>query len=264
MGNKARLSVAVLSVAAVASALAGTAGAAPPPSSSSGHSTVSAASPAAATAAASTRYTAGRYLVTFADEPAASYTGYAKGFKATRPAPGKHLNAKSAAVKAWRGHLVAKHDRALAKVGATKIYDYTVANNGVAVKLSRQQAYKLSKIAGVVALRRDQKAKPDTSDSPTFLGLTAPGGLWDQLGGQKNAGAGVVVGVIDTGIWPESKAFAGKTGIPVPADWNGKCVAGEQFPVTSCNDKLIGARYFVEGLQQAPHRQGGVPLPARR
>ena len=61
----------------------------------------------------------------------------------------------------------------------------------------------------------------------------------------------MVVGVIDTGIWPESTAFAGGTGIPVPADWHGACVSGERFDKNlHCNDKLIGARYYVAGFNK--------------
>ena len=74
----------------------------------------------AAVAPAAPGYTSGRYLVTFADEPVASYTGYAKGFAATQPRAGHKLNATSTAALAWQAHLVAKHDAALAKVGATK------------------------------------------------------------------------------------------------------------------------------------------------
>ena len=77
-------------------------------------------------------YTAGRYIVTFADDPVAEYTGYVKGFPATRAAAGKKLNAPSAAAKNWQQRLIGMHDNALAKVGATKIYDYTITNNGVA------------------------------------------------------------------------------------------------------------------------------------
>src|SRR2546422_6024394 len=69
-------------------------------------------------------YTAGSYLVTFTDEAVASYTGYAKGFAATQPRAGHKLDATSRAAKAWQAHLVAKHDQALARVGATKLYDY--------------------------------------------------------------------------------------------------------------------------------------------
>jgi subtilisin family serine protease len=193
-------------------------------------------------------YAAGRYIVTFAEDPVASYAGTTKGFAATRPAAGKHIDPSSAAVVRWQKHLTAVHDAALATVGATKIYDYTVTNNAVAVKLTAQQATKLAATRGVIGLSKDQLAHPDTSLSPHFLGLDAPNGLWAQLGGNTRAGAGVVVGVIDTGIWPESKAFAGNTGIPVPSDWTGKCVSGENFPNTSCNDKLIGARYYLEGF----------------
>jgi len=193
-------------------------------------------------------YAAGRYVVTFADEPVASYNGYAKGYPATRPTRGHKVDADSAAVARWRAHLTARHDAALAAVEATKIYDFTITNNAVVAQLSARQANKLAKTAGVLDLTKDTLSHPDTTDSPHFLGLDAPGGLWSQLGGGAQAGAGTVVGVIDTGIWPESASFAGGTGIPVPATWNGKCVAGQNFPVTACNDKLIGARYYLGGF----------------
>jgi subtilisin family serine protease len=190
----------------------------------------------------------GRYIVTFADEPVASYDGYARGYPATRPQPGQKLNANSAASRRWQANLVAKHDAAMRSVGATKIYDYTITNNGVAAQLTSEQAFALSKYPGVVALEEDQLRQPATSTTPEFLGLTAGNGLWAQLGGASNAGAGVVVGVIDTGIWPESRAFSGGTGIPVPADWRGRCVGGELFSKRLCNDKLIGARYYTGGF----------------
>ena len=193
-------------------------------------------------------YRAGRYIVSFADEPLASYDGSVRGYPATRPVRGRKLDVTSEAARRWQARLVARHDAALARVGATKIYDYTVTNNGFAADLTAEQATALSKVPGVVALERDVAKRVDTTDSPDFLGLTKSGGLWSELGGAKNAGAGVVVGVIDTGIWPESAAFAGGTGIPVPADWRGACVAGERFPVTTCNDKLVGARYYVDGF----------------
>lgn len=197
---------------------------------------------------AASPYAAGRYIVTFADEPVAAYDGYKKGFAATRPKAGQKLNPKSAAAVKWQKHLTAQHDAALAKVGATKYYDYTITNNAVAVKLTARQAAKLARTKGVIALSKDRLMQPDTTQSPHFLGLDAEGGLWQQLGGNEDAGAGVVVGVIDTGIWPESASFAGGTGIPVPADWRGECVDGERFTKHLCNDKLIGARYFVAGF----------------
>jgi subtilisin family serine protease len=193
-------------------------------------------------------YSSGRYIVTFVDDPAASYSGYVRGFPATRPAAGRKLNPNASSVGAWRGHLTSLHDAALARVGASKIYDYTVTNNGVAADLTARQATALAKQPGVIAMAKDAVAHADTTESPHFLGLDAVGGIWSQLGGGRNAGAGVVVGVIDTGIWPENPSFAGHTGIPVPSTWHGTCVAGQNFPVTECNDKLIGARYYVSGF----------------
>ena len=131
--------------------------------------------------AAANQYTAGRYLVTFADAPVAEYSGNVKGFPASRAAAGKKLNAHSAAAQKWQKHLTSTHDAALAKVGATKIYDYTVTNNGVATRLSASQALKLSLQPGVIHLEKDQRAQLDTTESPRFLGLDAAGGIWSQL-----------------------------------------------------------------------------------
>ncbi|BAT79536.1 hypothetical protein VIGAN_02244000 [Vigna angularis var. angularis] len=58
-----------------------------------------------------------------------------------------------------------------------------------------------------------------------------------------------VEGVFDTGIWPERQSFSGRDLGPVPAKWKGECVAGKSFPATSCNRKIIGARYFSEGYE---------------
>jgi subtilisin family serine protease len=33
-----------------------------------------------------------------------------------------------------------------------------------------------------------------------------------------------------------------------PAGWQGQCQAGEGFATTDCNNKLIGARYYIDGF----------------
>lgn len=196
----------------------------------------------------STGFTEGDYIVTFADEPVASYTGYRRGYPRTMPARGRKIDRDSAAVRRWRGFLRERHDRALERVGAAKYYDFTVTNNGVAAHLTGRQAARLDKMRGVIAVSPDRKQQVDTTDSPSFLGLDAAGGLWEQLGGPDDAGAGVVVGIVDTGIWPESDAFAGGTDLPVPATWSGQCEPGERFTPRTCNDKLVGARYYLRGF----------------
>ncbi|WP_428833273.1 protease inhibitor I9 family protein [Micromonospora coerulea] len=91
---------------------------------------------------------------------APALAGGAADFKATKPKAGNKLDPDSSAVKAWRAHLTGKHDAAMAKVGATKIYDYTITNNGVAANLTKAQATALAKTPGIVGLERDQASHP--------------------------------------------------------------------------------------------------------
>ena len=45
----------------------------------------------------------------------------------------------------------------------------------------------------------------DTISTPDFLGLSGASGVWTkQFGGQSHAGEGVIIGVIDSGFWPEN------------------------------------------------------------
>ena len=201
----------------------------------------------------------GTYLVVFSDEPAATYDGNVAGYARTRPDSGKKLDPTRTEVQKWRGRLTSLHDSVLQRVGGTKLADYTVATNGVAATLTAGQVRQLSRTAGVVRVEKDAERQLDTTYSPTFLGLNKPGGLWEQTGGDKEAGQGVSVGVIDSGIGPESASVAGKelkrdaAGQPVEASglrgtWFGPCVQGENFSSQACNDKLIGARYYVAGF----------------
>ena len=211
--------------------------------------------------ASASGYVAGRYIVTFVDDPVASYTGYKAGYPATKPSAGKHVNPNSAAVKKWQGYLTAQHDAALARVGAAKIYDYTVTNNGFAARLTARQAEKLARMTGVVALELDRLAHPDTTLSPHFLGLDAAGGhLGPASGTSAQAGAGIVVGVIDTGIWPENPSFAGHTGIPIPADWHGACIAGQNLGHLDLQRQDHRRPLLLRGLRPEEHQQGRLQV----
>ncbi|KAJ7963347.1 Subtilisin-like protease [Quillaja saponaria] len=88
-----------------------------------------------------------------------------------------------------------------------------------------------------------------TTRSPEFLGLKTS----DNAGLLKESdfGSDLVIGVIDTGIWPERQSFNDHDLGPIPAKWKGQCVTGKDFSASLCNRKLIGARYFYNGYEAA-------------
>jgi subtilisin family serine protease len=210
--------------------------------------------------APSTSASNGVYVVQMSDAPVVAYTGGIPGLKATAPKKGQKIDPFSSDVVAYAGYLNAKHGAAVGAVGGSKIYDYVFSYNGFAAQLSADQAAKMAGIPGVIAVSADEIRTMDTSSTPAFLGLTAQGGLWEQLGGPANAGDGVIIGVIDSGIWPESLSFTDRTGQNGNASrdgklayrqipgWHGKCTPGEEFNASMCNQKLIGAQWFNQGF----------------
>ncbi len=189
-------------------------------------------------------YTAGRYIVQVAGDPVATYTGGVKGLAATKSAKGQNVDTTSPAADAYQAHLKQKQRDVLAKVGVEPADSHTVAFNGATVELTALQAAKLASHPEVVAITKDELRQLTTNQSPDFLDMPQ---LWSAAGGQTKAGSGIVVGVIDTGIWPESSSFRPNL-TPVPSDWNGECVTGEEFTASDCNNKVIGARYYVDGF----------------
>ena len=201
------------------------------------------------------------YIVRMADAPVVAYKGGIKGYAATAPKSGQKIDPDNPNVAKYLGYLETKHEQALQRVGgANKLHSYGYVFNGFAAELTSHQASQLLALPTVLTVEKDFMMRPDTSRTPDFLGLTAPGGLWDQLGGHENAGEGVIVGIIDSGIWPENPSFSDRTGVngngskdgklgfqQIPG-WHGKCTPGEDFPASDCNQKLIGAQWYNRGF----------------
>lgn len=200
-----------------------------------------------------TPYTSGRYIVQLAGAPAARYDGGVAGIPATKPQSGQRLDASSSDVQRYTSYLAEQQARVLSHVPQAKpLYTYRYTFNGFAAKLTGQQAATLAKTPGVVSVTKDELREVDTASTPEYLGLTGRNGAWSKVGGRRDAGKGVVVGIVDTGIWPEVGSFAPLPGNPAPpADWQGECESGEEFGPQDCNSKLIGARYFAEGFLAA-------------
>lgn len=214
----------------------------------------------------------GVYIVQMLEEPVIAYRGDIPGLGATEPGQGQKVDPEHPAVVNYAGYLDGRHGDALRRAGGgRKVYDYRYGFNGFAAELSSAQAEALKSVPGVISVYKDELVEADTSSTPTFLGLDAPGGLWDQLGGVGRAGEDVVIGVVDSGIWPEHPSFSDRVDLDDNDDkdrgdkkdrhddndgklsyhhlrgWHGKCQKGEDFQASDCNQKLIGARYFNAG-----------------
>ena len=196
------------------------------------------------------------YIVRMAELPVVLYEGGLPSYPATRPGRGNKLDPNSAEVASYAQYLDGRHSQALGRVGGgRKVYDFKYTFNGFAAELTEVQAERLKTQAGVLSVTKDELQHAVTSTTPTFLGLDERGGLWDRLGGVDDAGEDIVIGVIDSGIWPESASFSdrsdprgphkkGKKNYRPLKGWHGKCQPGEAFPASKCNRKLIGARHY--------------------
>ncbi|XP_016456337.2 LOW QUALITY PROTEIN: subtilisin-like protease SBT1.4 [Nicotiana tabacum] len=125
------------------------------------------------------------------------------------------------------------------------LYSYDYAARGFSARITSGQADRLRRVPGVVSVIPDRARQLHTTHTPTFLGLADSFGLWPN----SDYADDVIVGVLDTGIWPERPSFSDDGLSAVPSGWKGKCETGQDFPATSCNRKIIGARLFYKGYE---------------
>ncbi|XP_010470495.1 PREDICTED: subtilisin-like protease SBT3.16 isoform X1 [Camelina sativa] len=128
------------------------------------------------------------------------------------------------------------------------IYSYRHGFSGFAAKLTSSQARELSEHPDVVHVTRSKNMKLTTTRVNDYLGLTptAPTGLLHET----DMGSGVIIGIVDSGVWPDSPSFNDNGLGPIPRRWKGRCVSGKGFKASSCNRKLIGATYYSKGLKK--------------
>lgn len=132
------------------------------------------------------------------------------------------------------------------------VHRYREVFNGVSLVLPEDKLDAVDALDGVAAIYLDQLQQPDTEVSPQFIGAPT---LWNQLGGQESAGEGTVVGILDTGIWPEHPSLSDPDpfGNPYPepptapasCDFGNTAYNPNDAPF-DCNNKLIGAYQFLD------------------
>lgn len=139
-----------------------------------------------------------------------------------------------------RHALVDLQDDVLDGIDAEPLYRWTTALNGFAVAVSADEAERLREDSRV-ALVEENTVRRLAGDVATAAPASRTG--------VTRGGAGVVVGVIDTGIWPESSLFASVPGLGrEPRDYRGGCDTGPGWSADACNGKLVGAQWFVDGF----------------
>ena len=196
----------------------------------------------------------------------------------------QRIDSTSSAMKAYAGELGDEQDRVIAKAGpdVDKIYSYRYGLNGFAARMSIAQANKLRNLPEVLNVWEDEIRPLATRSSPTFLGL------FDSEKGLRSVesldGEDIIIGFIDSGIAPGHPALADTREadrpracqgswadttflgrwlcrrydkmpdvvvFEPPVEWNGECQTGEQFAASDCNNKVIGARWFIDGAQSS-------------
>ncbi|XP_074348967.1 subtilisin-like protease SBT4.4 [Apium graveolens] len=115
------------------------------------------------------------------------------------------------------------------------VRSYARSFNGFAATLTSKEVQELSGRKEVVSVFQSRKFKLQTTRSWDFIGLH------ESVKRVPSVESDVIVGLIDTGIWPESESFSDKGFGPPPKKWKGACLGGKNF---KCNKKLIGARYY--------------------
>ena len=239
------------------------------------------------------------YIVQLRTPSAAEYYSALRKTSAPMAAqklPRVRFDKASPAIESYTARLRTEQETllTLAAPDAKKIYSYRYGFNGFAAQMTATQAHRLENMPEVLHVWEDEIRPLATNFSPSFLGLfEADVGL---RGPEGLDGDGIVIAFIDSGIYPEHPALSDtqeadrpslcrSTWAEVsflglwlcrrydkredeiifdpPENWNGICETGESFEETDCNNKLIGARYFIAGAENSGPIDSGEIRSAR-
>jgi subtilase family protein/PA domain-containing protein/fibronectin type III domain protein len=206
-------------------------------------------------------------MIKYSYASTASYAGGVDGLAPTSPRKtGKALKDNSQAVQQYETYIKGKENQTsaaiVAAVPAASIdTSYTTVYGGVSATVPANQVATLLMVPGVDAVQKDSLQQPlAQDDATTFVGAAA---VWPSLGGEAHAGQGVLIGLLDTGVWPESPFFADNAGLPAPVAPHA-CQFGDGSdtahlgPTFDCNHKLVGAYAFTHTYLTAHGSDGAA------
>ncbi|MBA0623473.1 hypothetical protein Godav_008935 [Gossypium davidsonii] len=126
------------------------------------------------------------------------------------------------------------------------IHNYKSGFSGFAAHLSAEEARSIAEKPGVVSVFPDPVLQLHTTRSWDFLKYETSVMIESNPSSDSNS-TDAIIGILDTGIWPESESFNDETMGPIPLRWNGTCANGQDSSTFNCNKKIIGARSYGAG-----------------
>ncbi|EFH39294.1 predicted protein [Arabidopsis lyrata subsp. lyrata] len=124
------------------------------------------------------------------------------------------------------------------------VRSYKRSFNGFAARLSESEREKVAKMVGVVSVFPNKKLQLQTTTSWDFMGLKEG----KKTKRNPTVESDTIIGVIDSGITPESLSFSDKGFNPPPKKWKGVCSGGENF---TCNNIVGRDVAFIHPLPAA-------------
>jgi subtilisin family serine protease len=192
-------------------------------------------------------YNAKRWIVQLDAKPLARYPRAKRGLTLAGMSRPAKLDLKAAVNRNYlkrllrsQTHFAARLRKAVRGVRIDRTFRLTV--NGLVVRMSKAQAAKVRKMKGVRAVTPDIPYELNMYATPEQIGATS---FWSSVGGQANAGRGIKVAVIDSGVYVTKDAAGNYTGNPCFND------AGYTMPrgypkgdTRFTNNKVIVARAY--------------------
>lgn len=188
-----------------------------------------------------------RYLIQLEEPSVATYKGGIAGYAATSAAvtDSKRLRLGSQAVSDYSGYVQRRQKEIFSTITqqvpsvALKKHMKLLLNAMVVEYNGDDLAQQLAGMPGIKGVYADREVYVQTDTSNALIEAPA---VWQQLGGQAQAGAGVKIAILDTGIDPDHIMFEDnghtRPDLGITDDY---CASTPSF----CNDKLIVARYFL-------------------
>ncbi|CAA0812462.1 CO(2)-response secreted protease [Striga hermonthica] len=206
-----------------------------------------------------------------------SFLGEANSLAAKPTRRGTIYNVYMGKTRSQNGAPRSDHARLLSELSKRKknsvVHTYNKSFLGFSARLSDEEAKSISVLDGVVSVFPDRPLKLHTTRSWNFLRSlnnafritnSTPPSSYPTISNCSATSHDTIIGIFDTGIWPEHPSFSDTYMGKIPSRWKGTCMPGEDenSPLFTCNNKVIGARYYDDDDDDDDEQSGSI-LTAR-